>query len=195
MASAQQVVTNEALVEAWGALSASSESVHPHFFGYLAILAAASKSAKRSKLAVNFKQFFEDYLRAPDLKPEYPYLQPFSNPPFRNKNVAGSYALSSLRENAPILLVADVSQDEKGRPLFSLKSGHASEAYENLLGEKRLPSLAFAAFLLRDEGFDAPVANEAGLKAELMRVLGLSASEHRTLFYRGSIQSTLFESA
>lgn len=66
-----------------------------------------------------------------------------------NRNVAGSYAQSSLRGVAPLLKVVDV----KGRAnstTYSLREDDAALAFEHLLLKQRISALDLAVFLYRN---------------------------------------------
>ncbi|MGY1458809.1 hypothetical protein ACW5F0_09205 [Luteimonas sp. A534] len=130
----------------------TSTRVHPHFSGYLAAVGAAAAENRRDNLRVNFQQFYNDYLLVAGAPPERPYLQPFSDKGVAqlfNKNVAGSYAPSSLRAVAPIQAVIEF-KGSRQQVTHTLKPDHEEIALAALTGGQRLPAHSLATFLFRD---------------------------------------------
>jgi hypothetical protein len=175
-----KLIRVEAVKAAWEALIRSN--VHNHFMGYLCILEAAARQGTTSDLEVNFKSFFDRFLRAEGLSAGTPYLNPFrGSPPVHNRNVAGSYAGSSLRKNAPLIDAAEYKGG--GRDLkISLRTGHVDAARRTMLHEKPLPGLAMASFLYRDYGISTDSASDDGLQEMLRGELGLDAGDYQKLF-------------
>lgn len=145
-------VTAEAAKAAVDALAAVQ--IHPQFPGYLAVLEAAAQAGRTEKLKVNFQKFFTEYLLIEGAPSERPFLQPFTaisggRPQLFNKNVAGSYAPSSLRDVAPIRDVVDF--EGRGHSVTqSLRSGHDALALNALAFKQKIPVDSLATFLLRD---------------------------------------------
>lgn len=146
----------------------TSRRIHPHFSAYLASLKALhGKGASVEKIP--FQSFFQEYLSFSGGKPAHPYLIPFSesgkgSPDFLNKNVAGSYAPSSLRDVAPIRKVISFSgkgQDTK----HSLLAEHEKLALENLCYGQKVPALSLGIFLLRDHSISG---NESSQPADIV---------------------------
>lgn len=143
--------------------------VHPHFAGYLCVLQAARSAAKQLARHPDFKDFFERFLRVEGAPAQKPYVQPFTDSkksdrwsPFFNVNVAGSYAPSSLRPEAPFLGVVKITGDGP-RASYSLNPDHAAKAFDDLLLGKRMPVASLAAFLYRDYGFNLAAQNLANV--------------------------------
>jgi hypothetical protein len=133
--------------------------IHPHFSGYMAVVAEAASAQRNENLKVNFQKFYNEYLLVSAAPPDRPYLQPFSTSAkgtaqLFNRNVAGSYAPSSLRSVAPIKAVVEF----KGRGqnvTQTLKEKHEELALRELTGSQKVPVYSLATFLFRDHGVDA----------------------------------------
>lgn len=128
--------------------------IHPHFSGYLATVSTAAEEKREDNLKVNFQQFYSDYLLVSGAPTDRPYLQPFSQnakgvPQLFNKNVAGSYAPSSLRDVAPIRAVVEF-RGGRQHVTQSLKTAHEELALKALTGSQRIPVHSLATFLFRD---------------------------------------------
>ena len=116
-----------------------------------------------------FTSFHDTFLQT-DPGSNKPYLEPFSDNVtaaaraverarlLGNKNVAGSYARSSLRADAPLLRVLSV-QGERRETRFSLNERHHSLALEHLAYGQRISAPALGIILFRDYGSDMPGAN------------------------------------
>lgn len=166
-----------AVHEAWHALC--SANVHVHFLGYMCLLEAAVAQGKTHGLRPAFKRFFDRYFAAAGMSESHPYLHPFARPPTQYKNVAGSYAPSSLRDVAPLREVAELSNDRT----WALRNSHAAVARKVMLHEQPLPGLAFATFLYRDYGFSKDSATPDGLEGIFRSEFGLgSDTEYGALF-------------
>jgi hypothetical protein len=126
---------------------------HPHFAGYLCVCRTARESVGggTSPLKPDFKSFFDDFLTVKGAPERRPYILPFpqTRSPFFNRNVAGSYAPSSLRDVAPFRRAVTV-QGSRGDATYSLLSDHASKARSYMLGGTPLPVASLAIFLYRD---------------------------------------------
>jgi hypothetical protein len=90
---------------------------------------------------------------APENKP---YLVPFGRTSggetlLFNRNVAGSYAPSSMRDVNPLFDVLEISDSGS----YTLLEDHAEKARERIL-PRPLPFYATACFLFRDYGFADP---------------------------------------
>ena len=111
--------------------------IHPHFAGYLCVLRAAAAADSTREIKVNFKQFFDEFLAYGNAPEKRPYVVSFSggrgtNSIFFNKNVAGSYAPSSLRPGHAFTQVVSVT-GSKTDARYTLPSGHAPAALRHLL--------------------------------------------------------------
>ncbi|HEY5176268.1 MAG TPA: hypothetical protein VII95_11960 [Terriglobales bacterium] len=91
--------------------------------------------------------------------------------PFFNRNVAGSYAPSSLRGVSPFLQVVTIGGSRR-RATYSLVRDHATKASQYLLFGKRLGVVSLAAVLYRDYGLEFNLPNSGGLVLEF-RAVGL----------------------
>ncbi|MEA9586893.1 hypothetical protein VC279_15625 [Xanthomonas sp. WHRI 10064A] len=106
---------------------------------------------------------------------EVPYIKPFGGPT-NNRNVAGSYAPSSLRGVAPLMKV--ISFDQGSNPItLSLKTQHSSLAFKHLLNDQRISLVALGVFLYRDFLIDPSVASSAGIRRLVKVDFGLSQTE------------------
>lgn len=127
------------------------QDIHPAYIGYLCIKRTAASEGRTSNLSPNFKEFHDVFLRVPGGTPDKPYIRPTDASDktiWLNKNVAGSYAPSSIRSVSPLWSVVDISKGKK--PLWSLKRGHFELAREHLTSGKRIPVLPLSVFLYRD---------------------------------------------
>ncbi|MEA5667360.1 hypothetical protein VA603_07450 [Stenotrophomonas sp. MH1] len=178
----------EAVRAAWEQLEGSK--VHTHFLGYLAIREAAQTDGRTEDLRVNFKSFFDRFLRANGMSEDVPYIKPFGGPT-NNKNVAGSYAPSSLRGVAPLMKVA--SYDNDVTPVtFSLLPKHESLALQHLLNGRPISLDALGVFLYRDYLVAPEIASYEGIKDLTQREFGLSEEEVTSnystpFFYKGAL--------
>lgn len=133
--------------------------IHRQFSGYLAVVSAAATSNKFDNLKTNFLKFHNDYLLVSGAPSDRPYLQPFSEsgkgtPQLFNKNVAGSYAPSSLRDVAPIRAVIEF-KGSRQNVTQTLKPNHEEIALKVLADSHRVPVHSLATFLFRDHKIPA----------------------------------------
>jgi hypothetical protein len=143
-------------------------------------------------LRVNFKGFFDRYLRANGMSDDFPYVKPFGGPT-NNRNVAGSYAPSSLRGVAPLMKVITFDQDSHPTTL-SLRTGHIDLAFRHLLNERRISLLALGAFLYRDFLIDPAAASRTGLQGLTKDDFGFSGDEIKLAYSaRFKFDGELFE--
>ena len=132
---------------------------HEHFPGYIAILKERNKAAPASGNADSIGKFYRQFLSVDDAPEKRPFLRPFrsrgvGNPVRLNqKNVAGSYAPKSIREDGPLSKVIEVSQDAEGEFVYSLPSQHWKIVLSEMLSGHKLPVVSTAFFLLRDYAF------------------------------------------
>lgn len=154
----------------------TSAKVHPHFAGYLCVCREARSKGKTGDLQPNFKSFFDNFLKVDGTTDEKPYLMPFAESrgenwtPFFNRNVAGSYAPSSLRDVAPFLQVVTIDGSRR-QATYSLVRDHASKASQYLLFGKRLGVVSLAAVLYRDYGLE--LLPGSGDLTKVLRSVGL----------------------
>lgn len=109
-----------------------------------------------------------------------PYIKPFGGPT-NNRNVAGSYALSSLRNVAPLTRVVS-ARKEGSTTLFSLKTEHSKLALEALLRGNRISSLALSVFLYRDYEISESHASSEGLLDIFNHDFNIKRHEELTMF-------------
>jgi hypothetical protein len=164
--------------------------IHRTFPGYLCLREGAVQAGRTDNLKPDFKSFFDRYLSADSGSSQYPYVVPFMDGgtrPWLNKNVAGSYAPSSLRNKSPLLQVADVFRSSGGRS-FSLKSNHAELCVEHFFKGMKVPIVPLAVFIFRDFGF-TPEADEKPNVASLVDVF------RDTFGFRDSVPQEKLESS
>jgi hypothetical protein len=156
------------------------QKIHRHFAGYLCLCYTAALEGRREKLKPGFKAFFDRFLAVGDAPESTPYIVPFNETGsteanvWMNSNVAGSYAVSSLRPQAPLRRVAELFGAGKAAT-FTLVDDHESACLEHLLFNHRVNAIALAGFLLRDHSFameDGSVPAVAELVKELFLLLG-----------------------
>jgi len=128
---------------------------HPLFAGYLHLRQKAVEFGKLDELRPDFLGFFNRYFRVdghpigmPFVKPFTPHKKPTTVDLWLNRNVAGSYAPSSLRAGQPFRKVVDVSPDGA----YTLRPDHAARAREVLLFGESISAADLAIFLYRDSG-------------------------------------------
>jgi hypothetical protein len=125
---------------------------HEHFAGYLCLQQRAAAAGRTDNLQPNFAAFFDEFFRVEGQPDTTPYVKPFINQaPTRenlwlNRNVAGSYAPSSLRNT-----LKKVVEIVDGK--YSLRNNHAQMAFEHLLFGDCVNPVDLAVFLYRDFPF------------------------------------------
>lgn len=131
-----------------------NQKIHPHFAGYLCLQRCAAQVQRLDGLQPDFVEFHRAFLEVAGSPANSPYIKPFVNTPptqdnlWLNKNVAGSYAPSSLRGNQPFTKVIGVADDGKH---YYLRENHAELALEHLLYKRQIQDADLAAFLYRDQ--------------------------------------------
>lgn len=127
------------------------QKVHENFAGYLAVLHTAAIHPASTSLQVNFKNFFETFLRVPD--GPHPYIQPFHLRPqdeiWFNSNVAGSYSPSSYRPDSPLLKVTRLTGTGTAAR-YQLVKEHWKIARQHLLFNNQIPIVPLAGLLYRN---------------------------------------------
>ena len=145
----------EAVVRAIRSLSNTRS--HEHFPGYLALL--RERTSPDPLRSTDIVEFYDARLRIEDAPEQAPYLRPFRSRgvgkplTLYQRNVAGSYAPSSIREGRALSRVIRVEEASSGQVEYSLPSEHWSIVLSEMLSGHRQPLLATAAFLLRDCAF------------------------------------------
>lgn len=131
--------------------------IHRLFPGYLCLRQEAGIENRYDALDFNYNDFFDKYFEMRSGKK--PYLVPFTVDDFGetelwfNKNVAGTYAPSSLRTTTPLLKVGEFEKDGR-KSYWKLFNNHAELAREHLCSGEKVPVEPLAAFLFRDYGFE-----------------------------------------
>lgn len=158
------------------------QKIHRHFAGYLCLCFTSTLEGRREKLKPGFKTFFDRFLAVGDAPESTPYIVPFSDSGspdanvWLNSNVAGSYAVSSLRPQAPLRRVAELFGTGKSAT-FTLVDEHESACLEHLLFSHTINAVALAGFLFRDHAFvlsDGQTPTLADLLKELYVLLGFN---------------------
>lgn len=135
-----------------------SRRIHNFFPGYLSI----RKEAIETGTATSLRPRYEDMgslLRVAGATADKPFLRPFTlqedpTSAWMNKNLAGSWAPSSVREGqAPRHVVTP-----GGNGTWNLLENHAALALEHLLFDAPLDVYALSLFLYRDYGFRPAVS-------------------------------------
>lgn len=136
------------------------ESIHRMFPGYLCLQQQAGLENRTTGLSFPYNEFFDDYLRIEDADPDKPYFVPFtqSGEPsldtlWNNKNVAGTYAPSSLRPTAPLMKIIEI--EESGyNSKWGIEDRHWQLARHHLCSGNQIPVESLATYLLRDYAFE-----------------------------------------
>jgi hypothetical protein len=129
------------------------QKTHTLFPGYLYLQRRASQLGRLEDLQPDFLLFFEQFFLVGNHPLGAPYIKPFTEQRastrnlWLNKNVAGSYAPSSLRPEQPFRQVVNI-QERK----YSLPPDHARRAFEHLLYSTRVQVAHLAVVLYRDFG-------------------------------------------
>ena len=135
------------------------QKTHTLFAGYLCLQRQVGELNRLEDLQPNFLSFFNEFFLVADHPLGTPFIKAFTEqkPSTRNlwlnRNVAGSYAPSSLRPDQPFRKVVDIS-DRK----YSLPPDHARRALKHLAYGKQIHAVDLAVVLYRDFGFtEAPM--------------------------------------
>ncbi len=132
-----------------------AQKTHALFSGYLHLQQQTGILGRLDNLQPDFLHFFDRFFKVPGHPLGTPYIKPFERSPSRknlwlNKNVAGTYAPSSLRPDQPFRKVVSINEGT-----YSLFEDHASQARSRLLSEP-IQVADLAVFLYRDYGIDSP---------------------------------------
>lgn len=135
--------------------SLTSQPIHEHFPGYLAVLRAKAADPGIAAASSDIAELHDRYLRVVGAPDSAPFVRPFKSRGKGleqiNPNVAGSYGPGSIRKSLTLVVEVDgVGQNAR----YKLREGHAELALKHLLRGKRVSALALAAFLYRDYGFE-----------------------------------------
>jgi len=152
-----QILTVSRVVESLAKLR--KLGIHRNAIMYLCIKRAAVEQDATENIKIDFREFFERFLtvrNAPADRLNKPYIIPFESSDAKlwlNRNLAGSFAPSSIRPDNPVnTVITLVGTGASVR--YSLKPDHAKQAQLNLFKAK-VPVLDLAIFLYRDFGFDS----------------------------------------
>lgn len=167
--------------------------IHRQFVGYLCICEAAAVAGRQDKLQPAFRTFFDRFLTVASPPPGTPYLIPFNDTGsmesnvWLNSNIAGSYAPSSIRSQAPLRRVVDIFGAAR-QSTFALRDGHEDLCLENLLYGEPVDPIALAGFLFRDHGFtlhEKKVLTTSDLVAGLYALINFTSENSRrmAIFY------------
>ena len=156
------------------------QKTHNLFAGYLHLQQQASLRGQLNDLQPQFLDFFKQFFLVPGHPLGTPFLKPFELSPseknlWLNKNVAGTYAPSSLRPDQPFRKVVDIV-----RGVYTLHKDHAERARRFLLSEPVLVA-ELAVFLYRDYGLGQNSLTIFDLINIFAFEFGYSATEGSTL--------------
>lgn len=142
------VLTLEAIKA--GLATLQSQRIHEHFPGYLHLRQRAVTTGSLTHIEPKWSEVGR-LLKMPGGPPSKPNYRPFSANNLKdpsgywyNRNLAGSYARSSIRSTSRFML------NDEG---FALPPDHAQQALAILLKDTKVPAWALAAFYLRNYGF------------------------------------------
>jgi len=150
----------------------TKEKIHQLFVLYLNLRRRAHQLGRFVQLDIDTDQI-HDWLDVPGGPPDKPHFRPF-NPTgngqpaafWLNRNLAGSYAPSSLRDAWRMLFM-----DEEGTyrlPVDATGSPDPAPIAKSLLADTQIPAWAVAAFIFRNFGFRVgPREGAPGLSALL----------------------------
>jgi hypothetical protein len=138
-------------------------NVHQFFPAYLALVRQSQLQATTEDIDPKWAEL-GSFLYVEGSLPERPYLRPFwdgqhnAGQEWLNKNLAGSYAPSSLR-GVP-LNVIDITPEKR----FALRPNHPQLALQHLLKGSPIPAVAVAAFMLRDRAISGPLIGNGAIQ-------------------------------
>ncbi|HWT92535.1 MAG TPA: hypothetical protein VN238_06035 [Solirubrobacteraceae bacterium] len=137
----------------WALGDLRERKIHTFFLAYLFLRKWSIEQETTTDIAPHWDELAE-FIAVPGGPPDRPYYRPLwqgkANDPARywmNRNIAGSYATSSLRAGQPPMQVIG-----KAGSHFVLRENHAALAVRHLLFGKPVPILAVATYLYRDFG-------------------------------------------
>jgi hypothetical protein len=169
-----------------GIKTLQGQRIHEHFPGYLHLRQRAMRAGSLSAIQADWNEV-SDLLRVDDGPVNKPHYRPFSSKNLRDpsgywyqRNLPGSYAPSSIRNDSPAAFMLDAP-----RSGYELPQDHAEQALARMLKGVRVPAWAMAAFYLRDYGFTlAPPGGPDDL---------IDAFKEEYLFNQGSDFQILFD--
>lgn len=162
---------------------------HEHLPGYLALL---RKSSGELAGMADIEEFYTNYLSVSEAPSDRPYLRPFLSRGKRelllNRNLAGSYAPSSIRPGKPFAHVVELTRTRNAEGSHSvayvLVDNHAARAFNGMLSEHKIPAVSLAIFLFRDRCLRVPEVTIGELRGALREFLciGLENPEGNLIF-------------
>lgn len=157
-----------------------AQQVHQFFPMYLHLRRQAALQQTTQGIAPNLDDL-ADFLRVPGGPFGKPYLRPFwtgrraARQEWMNRNLAGSYAPSSLRE-VPRRVI-ELTPEGK----FSLRDNHWHLAKEHLLENEAIPVRALAGFYLRNYGCMASgTPSSSDLSRSFLELFGYTSWQPNT---------------
>lgn len=155
----------------WAISELKRPKIHPFFLPYLVLRRHSVVSGSNQDLTPNWVDEVGKLLAVPGGPPTRPYYRPFFDKDVRdesrywmNRNLAGSYAPSSIRKLAGQLVSGSGSN-------YSLESEHFQRAASSLIGGVPIDALAFSAFLFRDHGFITSEADGPQILIDALRAI------------------------
>jgi hypothetical protein len=137
----------------WALEQLQDLNVHAFFPAYLEIRRTVIRSELNAADTVQPTWAdLEPYFQVPNGPPKKPLFQPFSQGEHKegkgwmNRNIAGSYAPSSIRE-LPKKVVKPIGSG------YALRDGHAELALAHFLSGERIPVIPLATYYYRNFGF------------------------------------------
>lgn len=159
--SKQNVLTIEAVRRAIEALH--KPFIHEQFIAYLHLRERGVTAGSMTSIEPSWMVTVSKLLGVPGGGPARPHYLPIASRKkkdpagyWMNPNIPGSYAPKSLRKASQFMLNATGDG-------FDLPPDHAAQALSSHLGGARQPAWMFAAFLLRNYGFDPSASTAADL--------------------------------
>ena len=164
--------------------------VHPQFTGYLCVCRAACQTGTTEGLKPDFKKFHDEFLIVAGAPESHPYLTPFPSTkfPFFNKNPAGSYAPSSLRDVAPFRRAVNIAGSGR-HASYSLVRNHPWQAKSSMLYGNPLPAASLAVFLYRNY----ELSLEAPKCVQILRIFREEFGFRQEIHVEDVIFNTLFQ--
>ena len=138
--------------------------IHRNTIMYLCIKWNATRQKTTENLKIDFREFFDRFLTvrdSPNDRLHKPYILPFESSDAKiwlNRNLAGSFAPSSIRPENPVNTVMAMN-GSGSKVTYTLKQNHSLYAFNNLLNSVKIPALDLAIFLYRDFGFNTNEMN------------------------------------
>lgn len=150
--------------------------IHEQFLAYLQVRAMGIEQKRQRDIEPNLAKLAA-LIEVPGGPEGKPFYRPFSSRQkldatgyWLNKNIAGSYAPSSLRNASSFML-------DKSRKAFKMPNDHARQASDLLLKGTPVPAWAFAAYLMRDLEFPSHAKSSADLVSEFRKLFHFESPE------------------